>query len=474
MGVHLTSSETFLRYIYPEIEDKLHKYLWVDLYAGKGNLIFPALENLPQEKKEGFFKEHIFLSDIQEEMVKKCIKRAIDLGISEKLARQNIQKRNNLASFPSVLRENFKYPIFHITNPPYLYLGYIRKHEETKKHLKYFKGKNEGYQDLYQIAMLNDLRNIVKNLIYIIPSNFLFGSSVSNKFRLGFLKYYDVKKMYIFEKKIFEFTGTNIVIGFFQRKKEPKHDTIKFKGIKFKKNDKIVERNYHLRAKYKYRAGSEFNMFIDKFKAKEPLKVSYYLKKSDVEENKGDNEIEVIDTSEYESNEYNRKTLKVNKNLKTKVQSNNLYVRTVDTGSYDGRVGLYNIKEDFQVKGVFVSGNTYRTSPIHVFLEPTISSENQELLRRYFNCLIEYFREKLDSEFLTTYKYSNAEYTRKYMGLTQTRSIIKTFPILSLRKEETDTLETYVKRNNVKKILKFIRNYRKSPSKDSPKITKWV
>ncbi|MBD3211066.1 MAG: N-6 DNA methylase [Candidatus Lokiarchaeota archaeon] len=473
MGVHLTSSETFETYIYPEIEDKLNEYLWIDLYAGEGNLIFPILENIPKEKREGFFKEHIFLSDIQEKMVQKCIETATSYGISEELAQKNIKNRNNLESFPKFLKEK-KLPLYHITNPPYLYLGYIRKHEETKKHLKYFVDQNEGYQDLYQIAMINDLRNNVKNLVYIIPTNFLFGSAVSNKFRLDFLKYYNIEKMFIFEKKIFEFTGTNILIGFFKKKKEPSHEPAKFKAYKFKKNNKIIEREYHLKFEYKYRAGSEFNIFIDKFKAKKPLKVSYYLTIGDVEENRGEREIQVIDTSEYESNQYNQKLLKVNEKLKSKIQSNILYVRTVDTGSYKGRVGLYNIRDDFDVDGIFVSGNTYRTSPIQIFLEPAISLEKQNLLRKYFNVILEHFRDKLDSEFLTTYKYSSADYTRKYLGLTQTRSIIKTFPILSMENGKNMTqLREYIKEKEVNNLLKFIKQYSKKAVKESSRITNW-
>lgn len=473
MGVHLTSSDTFMQYIFPEIKDKLYDYLWVDLYCGKGNLIFPILETISEEKREMFFKDHIFLSDIQEKMVQECVKKAISYGIPEDLAKQNIQQRNNLKNFPRFLKES-TFPIYHITNPPYLYLGYIRKHEETKKYLQYFEGENEGYQDLYQIAMINDLKNTINNIIYIIPSNFLFGSSVSNQFRLDFLKYYNVEKMYIFEKKIFEFTGTNIVIGFFQRKKEPNLDNVKFQGTKIKKNDKVLERDYNLRAQYKYRAGSEFNLFVDKMKAQKPLKVSYYLKKEDVEENKGDYEIRVIDTSEYESNEYNRKTLKVNEEFKSKVLLNDLFVRTVDTGSFDGRVGLYDIEEEFDVDGVYVSGNTYRTSPIQIFLDPGISHANQQLLKDYFNLVLEYFRNKLDSEFLTTYKYSNADYTRKYLGLTQARSIIKTFPIIEMKDDEMTLLKEYIENEEVKKIFKLMKQYRKNPSKKATRITQWA
>jgi len=452
LGAHLTSSETFSTYILPEIEEKLNDYLWVDLYAGEGNLIFPILDLIPPEKRNLFFADHIFLSDVRNKMVQKSIEKAIAYGISEQIAKKNIQQRNNLKNFPVFLIKR-KYPVYHITNPPYLYLGYIKKHSETKHYSDYFNGQNNGYQDLYQIAMINDLRNNIDNLIYLIPTNFLFGSSVSNKFRLDFLKYYDIEKMYIFEKQIFEFTGTNILIGFFERKESPKLETVQFQGKKFKKNGKAIQRRYDLIPTYNYRAGSEFNEFLDQYRAKKPLNVSYYLQKEEVKKNSGQHEIKVIDTSEYESSEYNIKILKVNQSLKEKVLANQLYVRTVDTGSYDGRVGLYNIQEDFNVEGIFVSGNTYRTSPIQVFLNPFISGEDQTLLRKYFNLMLEHFRDTLDSEFLTTYKYSNAEYTRKYLGLTQTRELIKTFPIFSMPKQAKQKLKTLIKKKSPQKII---------------------
>ena len=184
-GQHLTSFDIFYTYILPEIKKLLRSYLWVDLYAGEGNLILPILKEIPPDERENFFKEHIFLADVHEEMVKRCVHNAESYGISGEIARANIKLRDNLESFPQILKRK-RFPIFHITNPPYLYLGYIKKQKETQKYLDYFKNENEGYQDLYQIAMMNDLRNNIGNLIYLIPSNFLFGASVSNKVRRDF------------------------------------------------------------------------------------------------------------------------------------------------------------------------------------------------------------------------------------------------------------------------------------------------
>jgi len=87
-GAHLTSIDIFKKFIFPEIKDILYKYVWVDLFCGEGNLILPILEVVPKRKRENFFKEHIFLFDIQKEMVKKSIKNAQKYGISPDLSRK--------------------------------------------------------------------------------------------------------------------------------------------------------------------------------------------------------------------------------------------------------------------------------------------------------------------------------------------------------------------------------------------------
>jgi len=457
-GQHLTSFDIFYKYILPEIKTHLRNYLWVDLFAGEGNLILPILNEIPPEDREIFFKDHIFLADVHEEMVKKCVSNAGTYGILEETARTNIKLRDNLASFPQILKRK-KFPIFHITNPPYLYLGYIKKQKETQNYLDYFKNENEGYQDLYQIAMINDLRNNIGNLIYLIPSNFLFGASVSNKVRRDFLKYYRITKMIIFETSMFEFTGTNICISFFTRKKQQMDEIQSFEAIKFKNKNIVLNREYNLTPKYKYRAGSEFDEFFEEYVALNPLKIRYYLQKEEVLQNSGPFEISVIDANKYENNQYRKLILKVNKNLQEKVHRNILYARTVDTGSIDGRAGLGIIKEHFGVNGIFVSENTYRTHPIQVFLNPGLSFNDQLLLRNYFNILLEYFREKLDSEFLTTYKYSNANYTRKYLGLTQVRGIIETFPY-ELEVEKKKRLKALIENGSVIDIIKMIGDYK--------------
>ncbi|MHA1253091.1 MAG: N-6 DNA methylase, partial [Candidatus Helarchaeota archaeon] len=334
--------------------------------------------------------------------------------------------------------------------------------------------ENKGYQDLYQIAMINDLRNNIKNLIYIIPTNFLFGAAVSNKFRMDFLKYYQILKALIFEVKVFEFTGTNICISFFKKKKNPGANVQKFQGIKFKKKGVILERIYELTPSSKYRAGAEFDIFTKKYRTVKPLQVKYYLTKEEVEKNRGNNKIMAIDTNKYLSNDYQQVSLYVNDKLKDKILSNILYIRTVDTGTVNGRAGLNVIRDDFKVDGIYVSKATYRTSPIQIFLKPPLPIKDQLLLKDYFNLILEYFREKLDSEFLTTYKYSDAEYTRKYLGLTQVRKLIETFPIRTLDDNNKEKLKKLVREGDITQIFGILDSLKNRKRYNSNNLNIWI
>ena len=111
-GEHLTSTDIFHEFILPVIKDELNNHIWIDLYAGEGNLILPILESIPVENRIEFFREHIFLFDIQPEMVEKCISNAQNYDIPKNIAQRNIQIRNNLESFPKFLLEK-DLPIYH-------------------------------------------------------------------------------------------------------------------------------------------------------------------------------------------------------------------------------------------------------------------------------------------------------------------------------------------------------------------------
>jgi len=458
-GEHFTSTDIFDKYILPYIEKDLYKYIWVDLYAGEGNLILPILDLIPKNKRCEFFKQRIFLFDIQKNNIEKAIEKAVSYGIPAKIAEKNIVQQDTLKNFQKQLL-NLKYPIFHITNPPYLYIGYIVKH--GGRNLSYFHGENEGYQDIYQIALMNDAKNYLNKMIYIIPSNFLFSDSGSNKIRKDFFKFYNVKKAFLFEDKIFEHTGTNVGIFFFEKKKILGDSEISFSGVKIKNGDK-KQKKYILRPENNYRIESKFEEFIENYKSNKPLEIKFYITNDDIAQNRGQEIVKVTNANNYNGKIYEEEEIQVSNRFKKEILSNNLFTRTVDTGSLEGRAGLYSIKDVFGTDGIFAS-TPFRTHPIQIFFTPILSYSEQKLLLEYFNILLEYFRKVDDSEFLTTFKYSEAEYTRKYLGLTKVKQLIQTFPILELTENQKKEFAGIIKGKSAENLIEFLSVNHKSLS----------
>lgn len=453
LGEHLTPSALFREYVLPELAPLRTQYRWVDLFAGDGDLIFPLLELTPPAERAEFFREHIFLYDIQPEKVERCIQRAVQMGVPESLARQNIRCQDTLAHYPTEILSG-TLPVYHVTNPPYLYIGYIVKHPETQPYLEYFKGVNEGYQDLYQIALINDLRHGIPRMVYIIPTNFLFGYANSNKIRDDFLPFYTVERALVFEKELFEHTGVHVAICFFQRKERPAREVQEFEGIKI--NHAPQRRWYRLVPSLHYRAGAEFEEFTTRYRAQTPLKVEYYLYWSVVENHPGSYELRLVDANEFTGKGYRTVVCHVDTALYQRVKANPLFVRTLDTGTSEGRAGLHLIPEVFHADGIVVTKSPYRTHPIQVFLEPPLPREDILLLRDYFNLMLEHYRALTDSEFLTTYKYSDSAYTRKYLGLSQAKALIETFPYLDMTDSQREQLRQLVCARDAEGVIRLL------------------
>jgi hypothetical protein len=454
LGEHLTPLQLMRDYILPEIAPVLTQYLWVDLFAGKGDLIFPILEQIPPAERADFFAEHIRLYDIQPQMVAHCIQRAVALGVPEPLAREHIRPQDTLERYPEEMLRS-ALPVYHVTNPPYLYLGYIPKHPETRPYLRYFTGRNEGYQDLYQIALINDLRHAVPKMAYIIPSNFLFGDAISNKIRDDLLDAYTIRKAYLFEQSLFDHTGVHVMIAFFERKPYACREVQAFEAVKV--NHTAWARRYRLSPKWHYRAGSEFEEFATLYRAARPLKVRYYLHMETVRQHAGAYPLRLVDANDFSGKGYRVLEVGVDAALYEHVKANPLFVRTLDTGSAEGRAGLYFIPEVFGADGIVVTKATYRTHPIQVFIEPRLPLDDLRLLRDYFNLLLEHLRALTDSEFMTTYKYSESAYTRKYLGLSQAKALIETFPYLGLSAGERERLRACVYHMNLTAVIEYCR-----------------
>ena len=427
-GIHFTPVEIFNEYILPQIQNYIYDYKWVDLFCGEGNLIFPILNLIPEQDRFLFFKEHILCFDINQEAVDKAINTVIGYGISKELARENISVRDTIKDYPEIDGE---FPIFHITNPPYLYLGYIRKHKEASNELVYFNGINKGYQDLYQIALMNDLRHQIQNMIYVIPSNFLFSDAGTNKIRKDFLRHYKINSCYIFEKKIFDYTGTNVLIVNFAWT-NLLNSKIDFDAYKI--NSKVEKLRYTLLEKNKFKPNNQYSDYLKNEFKRDHLNVKFYLSYNEIVKNKGGHEVILVNSKNYVNGKYSKEIFYVNDLLYRKIKSNPLFIRTVDTGSLNGKAGIYSIRDEFGADGIFVQGSTYRTNPIQVFIEPELSAEESRFLMELFNKILNDLRDKTGGDFMTTYKYTdNPKYIRKYLGLKQVKEILTTVSIKDLR-----------------------------------------
>jgi hypothetical protein len=86
-----------------------------------------------------------------------------------------------------------------------------------------------------------------------------------------------------------------------------------------------------------------------------------------------------------------------------------------------------------------------------------MSIDMQYILKDYFNLVLEYLRSITDSEFMTTYKYSDSIHVRKYLGLTQAKKLIETFPLHDLNKEMEDAFVKAVKEKDINKVLHILK-----------------
>ncbi len=425
LGEHLTSEGIFIQYILPEIIAYRDEYLWADLFCGEGSLILPILGTIPERERESFFRNHIFMCDIQEEMVKRAVKRAVSYGIPEELACERIRINDSLRHFPAELT-SVRTKVYHVTNPPYLYLGYIRKNSELSHYSDLFQGTGNGLQDLYQIAMSNDVRNDIRRMVYLVPTNFLFGKSVSERIRSYVLGNYSIEQATIIERKVFANTGTNILI-LFLRKAETPVEKIEFRALKISEKSRVGR--YILRKEYRFSAGDAFDRYVEKNRQRNSPEVYFYLTRNEILSNPGPNPVRIIDSKSYNSEGYSLFHLSVSKKMYERLKENPLFVRTLDTGTSRGRAGLYEIEKVFGADGIMVEGSTYRTNPIHIFFNNISSRPLALKIMNEFNRRLEELREETDSEFMTTYKYSTSSYTRKYLGLNQVKSLMKTIDI---------------------------------------------
>lgn len=238
-----------------------------------------------------------------------------------------------------------------ITNPPYLAKN---KNKDKTIYNKY------KVNDLYKAFIKSTINNNCDGGIYIIPLNFF--SDEDSNIRLDFFSQYKIIKLKIFEEQIFDDTTYTICAFSFIKSTRQNNYNINIIFLPSNEN-KILTINKDSG----FRVGGEFYDLINSINSN--IKISRLIKNSN------------------------------------QIPNTNLLLRSVDTGSNDGRISLS------------ISDHFYGLSTDRVFAtiltSKFISTNGQNFIATEFNRLLEEYREKYNSLFLTNFRNSTKQYSRK-------------------------------------------------------------
>ena len=371
----------------------------VDPFVGEGNLLFDYLETIDKDKARQLIVDKKILgfdTDIT------AIKRVKDRF--SKYFNLPIELFNDIFVKNNSLKNNrCKSDDFIFTNPPYLARNTCQK--KFPKDFNRNFSKN-SFNDYYEITLNLYCKN---EGIWIIPSNFL-SSKVMSKTRKKILSRFNICNAFLFEYPIFKDTRISVVsfstttsnsvqknikTTFVNKTSETvKYIDIDKEGIICKEWENIANNNNY--------------------------DVTQGLFRCDIKE--GNFDVKMI--NEY----YEIEDFKVSEDIYNKINDNILFLRTADTGSEIGVLGLYTLKELFKEKGAVTSSLvTKKTSRLCVplFFNHKKTIEEQLFIKDEVNRLLREYREKYNSIFLTNFKNATNVIQRKRITFKEVYSLIK-------------------------------------------------
>ncbi len=237
-----------------------------------------------------------------------------------------------------------------LTNPPYLAKN---------------KNKNKSIYDLYSVSDLYKAAiktsSKVSGGIFIVPLNFFCDEDESA--RIEFLKKFEIKKIRVFEEQVFDDTSYTICAFSFSRANE----TLKQQKLTIEFLPSGEKKSLNVSLDSGYRVGYEFFKSLEEVSE---VKISRLLKRS-----------------------------KRRSNL-------NISLRAIDTGSKDGRIKLEYDENHYYGKD---TDRTFASLECSKF----ISERDQKRIIKEFNDLLESYRDRYHSLFLTNFRNSTSEYARK-------------------------------------------------------------
>jgi hypothetical protein len=217
---------------------------------------------------------------------------------------------------------------------------------------------------------------------------------------------FNLESIYIYKKKIFDDTDITVTTFHNNLNNKSNDKKIKFLGKdKNEINDFTLTPNGNLCKEWEV---------IKTTKNKIKMSQGY----TDTKIVKGDEEVILLNTK------YKPEIFFITKEDKKKLQSNVLILRTTDTGTEQGKLGLYTIEELYNDKES-IGLITKVSSRVYTQLFFTnLSIKEQLKLKDDFNTEINKLRNKYNSIFLTNYKNSSNGEQRKRISFKEVFSLI--------------------------------------------------
>ena len=250
---------------------------------------------------------------------------------------------------------------FVITNPPYL------AKNKTKDRKVYDLWKVD---DLYKAFIKSIVEGDVSGGIIIVPLNFLSGEDRDGGVRRLFFSKYKITKINIFEEKVFKDTGYTVCSFQFERGNSC---ILPITIFPEKKNVEFCVLEEH-----EYRIGGEIYVPV-----RSKYKIGRLLAVSNIEKNK--------------------------------TPTSNLFLRAMDGGTDDNKIGLEINTNHFYGKD---------TDRVFCTIITNIPFEDEQYIVDKFNEKIESYRTKYNSLFLTNYRESSKNYSRKRISFDLAYNII--------------------------------------------------
>jgi len=271
---------------------------------------------------------------------------------------------------------------FVCTNPPYLHKN---KASVSVKN-KFFTGENSIFEDLYQVsikALLNCNEGIT-----IVPLNFLCAQN-SQRIRNLFFEKFEIVKLNIFTKQVFDDTTYNVV-AFYFKKKSISIDK-NFVSTLILPEGKKIELIFEKKFGWQY--GGDFIRKIRS--AKNELGI---FRLTDNFIDTGDCETEIA-----LQNIKDRRIFKTSSAVKKILEKNILFLRAIDSKN-GKKIQLEDIR-DYKITGL--AGKNTSRNMAHLLFKKEIPIDEQIELMESFNEKLSENREKYCSFFLTNFRDNN-------------------------------------------------------------------